>query len=103
MQKSLNKQQSIMQTQAITNSLETLAQMIRNRLQAHFNNTDTIFPIVKIEDDGSALNAFIVKNQLRLEEYIILLTALVPHVKATFFESIIQEFLPQGGDFSEFG
>lgn len=77
--------------------------MIYNRLQSHFNNADIVFPAVKIEDDGTPLNNFIIRNKLPLEEYIILLTVLIPHVKATFFENIIQEFLPQGGDFPEFG
>lgn len=92
-----------MQTQSLTDSFEVLNQVVHSRLQSHFNNTDAIFPAVKVEDDGSPLNGFIIKHQLPLEEYIILLTALVPHLKATFFENIIQEFLPQGGDFSEFG
>ncbi|MDN5289504.1 MAG: ATPase central domain protein [Mucilaginibacter sp.] len=92
-----------MQTQSISNFFEILRQLVHSRLQSHFNNAAIVFPTVKIEDDGTPLNEFAIKNQLPLEEYIILLTALVPHVKATFFESIIQEFLPQGGDFAEFG
>lgn len=92
-----------MQGQSITNSFEVLKRVINTRLQSHFNNVDAVFPAVKIEDDGSPLNGFIISHQLPLEEYIILLTALVPHIMATFFESVIQEFLPQGGDFPEFG
>jgi AAA+ superfamily predicted ATPase len=92
-----------MQTQSMNNAFEILYQMVHGRLQSHFNNTEADFPVVKIEDDGSALNRFVIKNKLPLEEYTILLAALVPHVRATFFEAIIQEFLPQGGDFSEFG
>ncbi|MBB6127736.1 ATP-binding protein [Mucilaginibacter lappiensis] len=92
-----------MQTQSIANSFEVLYQMIYNRLQSHFNKADIVFPSVKIESNIDFLNTFIIKNQLPLEEYIILLATLVPHVKATFFENIIQEFLPNGGDFPEFG
>ena len=37
------------------------------------------------------------------QECVILLLALVPHIQPNFFESIIQEHLPSGGDFPEFG
>ncbi|GAB2835088.1 hypothetical protein GCM10027043_41680 [Ferruginibacter profundus] len=76
-------------------------------MQTHFKREEkdgsAIFPAIKIEQDGSQLNDFIVKQQLTIEEYIILLIALVPHVQPTFFENIVSEFLPQGGDFTEFG
>lgn len=36
-------------------------------------------------------------------EMIMLLTALAPHVVPGFFDQIIQQFLPQGGEFPEFG
>ena len=88
-------------------SMQLLAQGIRNRLTTHFKkeekNLNEIFSPVKIEQDGSQLNDFIIKQQLTIEEYIALLIALIPHVQPTFFENIIQEFLPQGGDFAAFG
>src|SRR3954454_9377649 len=37
------------------------------------------------------------------EERMIILIALVPHLQPNFFESIILEQLPTGGDFPEFG
>lgn len=36
-------------------------------------------------------------------EKIILLLALIPHLRANFFESLILQFLPQGGDLPEIG
>jgi hypothetical protein len=92
-----------MQAQSITNSLEMLYQVIHNRLQSHFNNAEATFPTVTIMEDGSSLNGFIIQNKLPIEEYIILLTTLAPHLRTSFFENIIQEFLPNGGDFPEFG
>ncbi len=41
--------------------------------------------------------------ELRNEDIVILLLALVPHLQPNFFESIIFEELPNGGDFPEFG
>ncbi len=91
----------------IFNSLTFLGTAIRSRLQSHFNKSiqpaEEFFPPVKVDDDGSSLNQFIIQNQLTIEEYITLLIALVPHVQPIFFENIIQEFLPTGGDLAEFG
>ncbi|MBB6109499.1 ATPase family associated with various cellular activities (AAA) [Mucilaginibacter lappiensis] len=92
-----------MQALPIANSFKTLYQVINSRLQSHFNNAAIDFPSVKLDQDGSSLHQFIIDHQLPLEEYIILLTALVPHLDTSFFENIILEFLPSGGDFLEFG
>lgn len=88
-------------------SIQLLAQSVRNRLITYFKKeektSNEIFSSVKIEADGSSLNDFIIEYKLTIEEYITLLIALVPHVQPAFFENIIQEFLPQGGDFADFG
>jgi adenylate kinase family enzyme len=91
----------------IVQSLQLLQQVIRNRLECHFKKEEreplSIFPPVQIQQDNTPFYDFIIKNKLSIEEYIVLLVALVPHVQPTFFENIIHEFLPQGGDFAEFG
>lgn len=91
----------------MTPSFEYLYSVVSYRLQSHFSKqpkpAEETFPQIKIEDDGTAFNQFVIQNRLTIEEYIILLTALVPHVQPAFFENIIQEFLPGGGDFPEFG
>jgi hypothetical protein len=89
--------------QTLTASFQFLRQVTYNRLQSHFNKTEEVFPQIKIEDDGTVLNGLVIARHLNIEEYVTLLIALVPHVHTAFFESIIQEFLPQGGDFPEFG
>ena len=38
-----------------------------------------------------------------LEEFVVLLLAIVPHLQPHFFNTLISEFLPEGGDFPEFG
>jgi len=94
-------------SQNILESLQLLQQVIHNRLESHFKKEErelsSIFPPVQIHQDNTPLHDFIIKNKLTIEEYIVLLIALVPHVQPTFFENVIQEFLPQGGDFAEFG
>jgi len=42
-------------------------------------------------------------HTLNHSETIILLTAIVPHLIPNFFDNIIQECLPAGGEFAEFG
>jgi AAA+ superfamily predicted ATPase len=46
---------------------------------------------------------FIDKNGLSSEETVILLLALIPHIDPGFFGSVISAYLPNGGDFPEFG
>ena len=91
----------------ILQSLQLLQQVIRNRLEGHFKKEErelsSIFPPVQVQQDNTPLHDFIIKHQLTIEEYIVLLIALVPHIQPAFFENVIQEFLPQGGDFAEFG
>jgi len=93
--------------QQIVHYFELLRKVVYNSLRVHFKNKETTatetFPEIKIEDDGSLLNNFIIKYQLSVEEYITLLIALVPHVQPSFLDDIVQEFLPQGGDFAAFG
>ena len=88
-------------------SLQFLHTVVFNRLDSYFKkeqkNPDEIVPAIKIVHDNSILNDFIIKNKLSVEDYVTLLIALVPHIQPSFFENIIQEFLPQGGDFAEFG
>lgn len=42
-------------------------------------------------------------NPIRMEEQLVLLLALAPHLCPAFYDRIIQEFLPNGGDIIEMG
>jgi len=94
-------------SQNLLQSLQFLEKVIHNRLDCHFKKEqkeiEEIIPSIKIINDNSGLHDFIIREQLSIEDYIILLIALVPHIQPTFFEKCIQEFLPQGGEFPEFG
>ena len=91
----------------LSTSLQLLGEIIRGRISNHLNKDvkelPFTFPSIKIPEDHSYFNNFIITHQLTAEEYITLLIALVPHIQPAFFENIIHEFLPQGGDFAEFG
>ena len=94
-------------SQNILQSIQLLQQVMHNRLECHFKKENrelsSIFPPVQIPQDNTPLHDFIIRNKLTIEEYIVLLIALIPHVQPAFFENLIQNFLPQGGDFAEFG
>ncbi|HKH59481.1 MAG TPA: ATP-binding protein [Flavitalea sp.] len=94
-------------SQNILQSLQILQQVLRNRLEGHFKEQEKepgdLFPSIKIHEDETALHEFIIDNKLTIEEYITILIALAPHVQPALFENCIQEFLPQGGEFADFG
>jgi len=91
--------------QNIILSLNFLREMVNKRLQQFFSKeqVDFVYPELTIMQDGSPLNNFLRQHQLNIEEYTILLLALVPHVQPNFLENIIQEHIPQGGEFIEIG
>ncbi len=81
--------------------------IISQRLQTHFNQQQfQLQQWMKDRFNGGLYKEEIGKHLPHVsntDEWIILMLALVPHVSPDFFESIIQEQLPGGGDFSLFG
>src|SRR5215475_12216858 len=94
-------------SQNILNSLQLLQQIIRNRLDRYFKKGDangaSIFPPIQIFEDDTSIHDFIIRNKLSVEEYVTILMALAPHIQPALYENCIHEYLPQGGEFSEFG
>jgi hypothetical protein len=95
------------QPHALDAALNDLRQIVVQRIQSHFNNNTFDFDgYVKEAFNGNLLNETITKHIPQLsttDEWVIIMLALVPHVQPNFFEVIITEHLPNGGDFSEFG
>ncbi|MDW7693787.1 ATP-binding protein [Flammeovirgaceae bacterium SG7u.111] len=54
-------------------------------------------------EDDDAFSTFVTSHRLTIEETIVLMLALTPHVFPQFFDAIIAEHLPHGGDFPAFG
>jgi hypothetical protein len=52
---------------------------------------------------GSGLAQSIAVEELTTQEWLVLLLALVPHLVPNFFNQIIAEHLPEGGEFPHFG
>lgn len=87
---------------AVEAALNDLRQIIVQRMQSHFNQQ--VFRLDKFDD--SLVREDITRHlpaAVTTEEWITLILSLVPHVQPNFFELVIAEHLPNGGDFSEFG
>lgn len=92
--------------QNITDSLHFLSEVINRRLRHFFqkeNATGFAYPEIRLEQDHGPFSQFIVNHKLNIEEYIILLLALTPHIQPSLLDGIIQNFLPNGGEFPEIG
>jgi len=87
-----------------TKELNFLKNVIHSRLEGELNGTEVNLPVFGNEKtDHSELEDFIHKNKLSNPEIITLLLTLIPHVIPDFFSKLIGEYLPNGGDFPEFG
>lgn len=89
----------------LVKALHYFRQFVTKRLGTHFKNEEPVlfnFAMPSIEDDTS-FSKFVKHSGATNEEMIVLLTALAPHLVAGFFDNIIHEFLPKGGEFPEFG
>lgn len=92
--------------QNIIISLNFLQDVINRRLQLFFQKEHTEpfkFPDLKLESGDIFLNRFFMQHQPSIEEYIILLLALTPHIQPNFLDTAIQQYLPNGSDFPEMG
>jgi len=92
--------------QNIFRSLDFLRQIVENRLKIFLteNGSQGSFqlPELKLEPSDSLSN-YLIRNPHNSEEFTILLLALVPHIQPNFLDTIVQKYLPEGGDFTEIG
>lgn len=85
--------------------IENVGLIINLALQKHFNlhvkelNPNVIFP----NESEDKLTLFLEDNDVTIGEYICILLALVPHISPEFLTNIIAKYLPNGGEFPEFG
>ena len=95
---------NIAPSSAVESALADLRRIIAHRIQSHFSEQHLPFNNwLKQEFNGSMIKADIAQNIPQLShpnEWIILMLALVPHISPDFFESIIAEQMPAGGDFA---
>ena len=85
-------------------ALGRLKSVVTNCLRIHFGQTEDfeIRPL-NLHKDNSWLAQFIAGREPGFEEFAILMLAITPHLHPQFFNKLIAEYLPEGGDFPEFG
>ncbi|PKH50320.1 AAA family ATPase [Tenacibaculum sp. Bg11-29] len=76
---------------------------IYNRLSFELHQEEFQEIILNFEDEDSPVALYVNQHLLTNEDKVLLLLAIVPEISPSFLNSIITEFLPEGGDFSEFG
>ena len=92
----------------VSAALGYLTEAFRFRLANHFK-LETPFPDLPTlpAPDWSAADGALSDLARRFrptsDEWLLLLTALVPHVQADFFDNLLTEILPQGGEFPALG
>lgn len=81
-----------------------LKDIIKGCLNVYFGTTKRFErKPLNFYNESSWLGIFIEHNSLEYEEFIVLLLAIVPHIQPHLFNQIISEYLPEGGDFPDFG
>lgn len=85
--------------QIFQNIFNDLAIVIQNRLDQFFS-PDKEPGSLELKIEVPSIGFF---SGCTKEEYIVLLIALAPHIQPNFFDQIIQQKLPQAGDFPQLG
>ncbi|RXK87838.1 ATP-binding protein [Chlorobaculum sp. 24CR] len=84
--------------------IDWLREVIVSRLKIRFNQADAInIEAPGLHGEDSRITAFIATHNPSFEELLLFVLSLTPHIQPDFFSRIIAEFLPDGGDFPEFG
>lgn len=94
---------NIHQTNSMIPLLNYLESIIKHRLAKELKQEALAIPVLDIEHNESHLVQFVKEHQLPQEDIIILLLTLVPQLEPSFLNRILSEFLPNGGEFPEFG
>ncbi len=80
-----------------------LSETIKYRLDKEFGDSLLLQPMFEYHLGETSIDNFIIEQSLSKEDTVILLLALIPHISPNFINDIIVSFLPNGGDFPEFG
>ena len=81
--------------------VEFLNDVVKHRLDVEFKNAASELEPFDFVTDESQLSAFVMENNLKGHELVVLFLALMPHFSPDFLAKLITEYLPNGGDFPE--
>ena len=91
------------QQYSFKNGFDRLEQALRNRLAISLQGETPEARIIDVSPYPEYLEQFVVRYNLNNQEVIVLLLAMIVHVSPGFLSDIITDYLPNGGDFPEFG
>ncbi|UCS92550.1 ATP-binding protein [Echinicola marina] len=85
--------------------LQFLNIAIRSRLDFELGKNKTLEkPQMDLHlNKEASLGKFIFEHNIKNQDLLLLILALVPHIDPGFFNRIIQDYFPKGGEFPEFG
>ena len=98
-----------MQHTNLLHAFDYLEAIVRRRLSQDLNNEGQESENLPVQapildrNDTSAFTEFLMHKRLNTDELVVLLLGLAPHIYPHFFDAIISEYLPNGGDFPAFG
>lgn len=87
----------------LVSARQWLHAIVTGCLRIRFGQADNVKVAPLFCSEESSLARFVARHRPTDEELVIVLLALMPHLDPSFFSNIIAEFLPDGGDFPEFG
>jgi AAA+ superfamily predicted ATPase len=88
----------------LSDALSVLESVVAERLGEYFDRTGRPErPLDSCGFDPSWLAELNGGDRLTIDEHVLVLLALVPHVRPDFFGRLIGRYLPEGGDLPEFG
>src|SRR5882724_11213542 len=88
----------------LRSAADWLCKIVAGSVAVHFGKAERVaFGPLKIDSEDSPSGRFMETYQPTEAESVLLMLALMPHLKPDLFSKIIAEHLPDGGDFPEFG
>ncbi|WP_437823696.1 ATP-binding protein [Tenacibaculum mesophilum] len=80
-----------------------LREIIYARLSLEFHGNDFLELDINFEKSNSTIASFIKTNKLSYVDKVLLFLSIIPNISPNFFNTIISDFLPNGGELPEFG
>lgn len=84
-------------------ALAHVERLVKYRLDLQYSDETPQAPISYHPNHDSYLERMVQKHKLSTDEIAVVLLALVPYLSPSFFSDIIAQYLPNGGEFPEFG
>ncbi len=91
-----------MEAQELAAAIDLLEQVICDRFETITQGKPPTGPGLVIDEDV-AVSMPGIAHPLTPDEWLLVLMALAPHIQPGFYTSVVERFLPEGGDLPEFG